>query len=323
MNEKLSYLDEIRINEGNDSCSQTFISFCAGNRYKAVELLNDLRISFPCLYILLPALKSFNLYNSLNYRNTNALRIINHVLRTEKLNLPNHYLFSGDGNIYKTLKWIFETGNSEDEMDDGYDNIIDIVVSLLLSIYRDTSLIPAVVDMIFKRNSNGKLIHNLVWAIFKLKDLSVVKLIAERLCSQDKNEVEFAANLINVNTSNSTDNTTLYNSYIGWLQDNDPYLYFTEESFQFKSNPAFCAVDNERKYLNKGIESYDKQPLTSLDENEAKQLEVFKSLSDKEKEILSEYSLNIRKKSLSKWQNWMDNAIEIQLHLANSGTEEV
>jgi len=322
MNENLSYLDRIRINEGNEKCGQAFISFCVGNRYKAVEFINDPYLSFPCLYMLLPAVKSYNLYNSMNYRNKNAVQIINYILKIEKSDLPDNYLSILDNNAYKTLKWMFETGNLEDVTDELYDNIIDIAVSVLLDTYKDTSILPAVVDIIFKRNAKGRLIHNLVWAAFKLKDPFVIKLIAERLCSQDKNEVEFAASLVNVNSSSGIDNKILYNSYSEWLKDNDPYLYFTDESFQYKSNPAFCAVDIERKYLNKGIESYEKQPLTSLNENEASHLEVFKSMSDKEKELLSEYSLNMRKKSLSKWQNWMDNTIDVQLNMANLEPEE-
>lgn len=208
-------------------------------------------------------------------------------------------------------------------MDDEYDIILDITISVLLDIYKENDIILGVLDMIFKRNSKGRLIHNLVWAVFKIKELSVIKLIAEHLCSQDKNEVELATCLINIDADSISDNMALYNSYLDWLKDNDPYLYFTEESFQFKSNPAFYAVDNERKYLNKGIKSYEKQPLVALNEEEAASLEVFKSMSDKEKDVLAEYSFKMRKKSLSKWQNWIKNAIQDQINTAKSETEEI
>lgn len=64
MSDSVSYLDTIRTRHGNDKCRQDFIHICAGNRHKAAELINDIKLTFPCFYILMPAIKTFKLYNN-------------------------------------------------------------------------------------------------------------------------------------------------------------------------------------------------------------------------------------------------------------------
>ena len=69
-------------------------------------------------------------------------------------------------------------------------------------------------------------------------------------------------------------------------EENDPFLYFTEDGYQFESRPVFCAVDMERKYSIKPWRCTEQRPQPS-DEDESRCIQAFKELSDADKEFLS------------------------------------
>lgn len=313
--ENYGYLDNIRIKDGNQKCKDFFNDIYLNDRQKATDLLNEELLTFPCLFILMPLIKSFNLYNNLNYRNIMVLQITAEILNPKYY---NNYLSEKDDNIHNYLKWIINTGYSENLPDDDYELILDVAVSVLINLYEDKSILPSVVEMVFMRNKDGRFINDLITSLFCLHDVNILKLIAERVASTDKNEAELACNLLNINQQNFNGEKK-YDNAIKWIEENQPFLNFTGENHQFKSNPVFLSVDFLGKYLNKKFSSDDIQPVFLSNENEC--VKAFNALGDEEKEILAGYSLKIRSNNMTKWQEWINIPVSEQLKTAKAESE--
>jgi hypothetical protein len=123
---------------------------------------------------------------------------------------------------------------------------MDAAVSVLVNIYIDNSVLPAAADMIFKRNRQGHYTHDLIWAFFRSSTPDALKLTAERICSSDQQDIDLACHLLNFESSylslNTEDRQKQYQTYLQWLNENAPFLYFTGESFQYSSNPILYKV---------------------------------------------------------------------------------
>ena len=327
MQKDYCYLDKIRIDHGIDKCKAVFLEVYKKDRWRAIALLNDPNLTFPCLFILLRKIEAYQLESSLSFRNITVLKIIDQIQKKQKYQNGKDYLSVNKGVVYPIFRWILETGYTEDGLDNEYDEIMDVTVSVLINSYKDKSILPVVVDMIFKRNKKEHYIHDMVWALLQSHTPDALKLIAERICSSDQQDIDLACHLLNFGTSNSSYNTEdrekQYQTYIQWLNENDPFLYFTGESFQFSSNPTLCKVDLERKYLNNGSTSYSEQPVVPKDENEKKCLKAFKMLSDEEKTILSEYSYIIHHENSAEWKRWMSTSLSDQIKIAKARWEGV
>jgi hypothetical protein len=170
--------------------------------------------------------------------------------------------------------------------------------------------------MIFERNRKGRNIHDLVWVLFRLHNPKALKLIAERLKSNVKADAILSRSLLNIDSVNKSglyDSSKQYSDYLNRLNDNDRYLYFTDESYNFSTEPRFSAVDLERKYLNKGTQAYDYTPISALDKAQSNTMEAFNKLSGAEKQLLSEYSSKTYRSNASEWSNWLKRPVQEQL----------
>lgn len=322
MNENRSndynYLDKVRQSDGIGKCKAVFGEIAHKDKRRAIVLLNDPRLTFACLFILLPQIESFFFHRSLNSRNIIAMGIVRQILNPNDTDNRADYLSAKSNAVYPVLKWMLETGHAEDGMSEEYEEVLEITVSVLINLYRDKSVLPLVVNMIFERSRKDHNIHDLAWALFQVHDPNVLKLIAEHMRASDQKEAELAYSLLHMKEgpSRTPGKEKQYQSYIEWLEENDPFLYFTEESFQFASNPAFCSVDLERKYMHKGTPSYDPQPVMPLNDDENRYLAAFKPLSNEEKTVLSDYSYKMRSKDAEKWEKWMKFPIDEQIRTA-------
>jgi hypothetical protein len=179
--------------------------------------------------------------------------------------------------------------------------------------------------MIFKRNKEGHCIHDLVWAFFQFHDIYALKLIAKRILSPEKEDVALACDLLDIKVPDMnnapTDNQQKHNLYLKWLKENDPFLYFTGESFQCSSHPTPYLTDLDRKYMYKGIPSYDKKSITHLNNYEHKCLEAFECLNDEDKTALSEYSYKFHNKNISGWKKWIRSPLVVQIEIAKNEME--
>lgn len=320
-----SHLDNIRRNHGADKCRAAFSQAYQRNKAGALALVNDPRLSFPCLFELWPLIDSLGLHRRLKPQHMLVLSLCRQFLNPGSVarSVP---MANADAAAHKALKWILETGYEEDGLSHEYDQILDATVALLLSIYRDSDALSFSVGLIFLRAKKNGYIHDLVWALFRSRDTLALKLVAQRLLSTNAQEAELASELLNLDELNEIspqdDPPRQYASYIEWLETNDPYLYFTQEGFQYSSKPVFFAIDVERKYLQKANPSHTKAPLVPKDEEEAAILAAFNPLSDQEKALLSEYSQHKRKEHKKEWENWIRSSLAEQIDAMQPGRED-
>lgn len=315
MNGSLPKLDQIRINEGMERCKSTFVELAKRDARRAAALLNDKGLSFPCLYLLHEPILQHRAQSYLNPRGLTALRLTNQI-KYEKTAGPDYFSARQGGGL-PVLKWIWETGSVEDISEDDYEEILDLTASVLVNRYQETEILPGIVELIFRRNRNGSHIHDLVWVLFRIHDPEILKLIAQRLDSSNPKDAALAAELLNME---DTDRNAGESGYLYWLEENRPYLYFTEESFQYACKPVFCAVDLERKYLQKAGTIDGKQPI-SPQEEEAECLATFQRLSIEEQRLLSCHSQKMYGKSIPAWKEWLHAPAGEQLRAAKAGLE--
>jgi|AGTN01.1.fsa_nt_gi hypothetical protein len=315
-----SFLDHIRINEGSDRCKAVFNGICETDRGRAAGLLNDPRLTFGCFFILSPQIAQFQLERHMSPRNMAALKIAGPTGRPEG-GEPS----ARNEAARAALKWMLETGHADDGLSDEYEEILEVAASVLINAYRDLSALPVVIDMIFERSRRGHNIHSLVWAAFQSRSPHTLKLIAQRIRSSDERDARLALSLLGIEAPEdgaAGDNQKRYESYIRWLGENDPFLYFTGESLQYASRPAFYSVDLERKYIHRGTPRYDRQPVSPADQREREALTAFNTLGSGEKALLSEYSHKLHAEDPSKWKTWVRLPIEEQVKSAKLGRGE-
>lgn len=316
----LSYLDKIRANNGANHLKIVFNEMGQKHKNKAVHYINDKSLSFSTLFILIPEIKRLNLNKFLNSRNNIAFSICEKLLNNLSSN-DKYFSFENARKIYPVLKWIFESGAVDDGLSNKYDKILDYTVALLITIFKDKTILPKVADMIFTRTKKGYFTHDLVWSFFQCRNPYTLKLIAKYLRSNDPKDVEIACELLNIeqkeDTTTSSNNENKYSSYKSWLDDNYSFLYFTGESFQLTSSPMPFDVDLEAKYLCK-ISSHNRKIEESLTEKEKNYLEDFKKLDSEKKILLSNMSHAINKESKSSWDEWMSHSIDKQINIAKT-----
>ncbi len=320
----LSSLDKIRLSHSMHDFKSIFKELGEKHKQKAVGYINEEKLYFSSLFILMPEIQAFNLYDKLNTRNIIALKMCSKILRDENTSSRVDNLFSEDsGMIYPVLKWMLKTGSAEDGLNDEYDKVLDGVASLLIKTYKDTSVLPIVADMIFKRHQKGYLIHDLVWCFFQARDPYCLKLIAGYIRSPNQRDVDLAFKLLHFapkDNSRGNDRQKQYQAYLSWLEENKKFLYFTGENFQLTSDPKPCAVDLDAKYLCKSISAYDKKPLEPLTETDQSRLQQFHEARDEEEMILAGYSHRIHDQNIRLWNQWIQYPVSKQIEMAKAGT---
>jgi hypothetical protein len=318
-----SFLDEIRRNEGDERLRSVFAGICEKEKTRAAILLGDPQLSFPCLYILAPQIRSYGLERRLTPRTAAAMKVLG---ATENPKEQRDDALFWRGNAARSaLKWVLDTGREEDGLSEEYEEILEIAASVLIGTYHDMTVLPGVVDMIFSRGRAGHNIHNLVWAAFQTRSPQALKLFAQRMVSSDERDARLACSLLGIDIpeGNIPDIQKRQEHYLQWLKENDPFLYFTDESLQFSSRPAFYSVDMERKYIHRGTPSYDRQPVAPADESERESLAVFKTLGDEEKRLLADYSHQIHDKNPSEWKAWVRRPVDEQIRAAKLDGEKL
>jgi len=301
------------------------------NRQKSLSYMNSENFSFPFLFALIPEIETLNLYENLCPRNIIALKTCAGKLDNQNLGNRVNSLMSEDDNMeHQALKWMFTTGinwNGSDEDYDMYNAVLDAAAALLIITYKDKTILPAVADLIFKRNRKGLLIHDLVWSFFQAFDPDSLSLVADYLLSSKKKDVELACKLLHLQKPEDMEKRAvkrkIHNDYLLWLNENSPYLYLTGEHFQLTSDPNPLNVDLDAKYLCKKISPKNREPLAPLTENEIVCLRQFREASEPEQEILSKYSRKIHEQDIHSWNQWIKKQLNEQLNIAKASMEAV
>lgn len=313
-------LDYLRRTHGYDVFRNYFHVTAEYDRQKAVNLINNDDLQFSSFYMLLPEIREFALQNELSLRNITTIWICADILGG---GIPQYICgdtkFDYDGTAKDTLLWIFNTGISADGFSNKYDHILDITAAILIKTYSEKSILQAVAHLIFRRNRQDRYFHELVWAFFSSRDTSSLKLIAKRLQSSEK-DARLARSLLHIKSNECPPRQ--YSSYLTWLNENNPYLYFTGESLNMTNSPTPCKVDLAAKYLCKSISPETHTPEVPLTDSESNCLSCFKNADDQTKAKLSGFSHAMHKKSRSYWNKWIEFPIEKQIKIAENSLGE-
>jgi hypothetical protein len=319
-----NHLDQIRLNNGYSGLKSYFGSLIKDNIPKAIYLLNHESLHFPSLYLLHSEIRDHNLKHLLNPRNRIALEISDEI-KTKQKNISGiEHLYSDYIQlVHSVLRWMLETGSADDGQEDDFDELLDICSIILTREYRDKSVLPIIVTMIFDRHNRGFFTNDLVWAFFESRDPNSLILIAEYLKSPNPKEVQFANKLLNfvpILKYRSSENVEMkYSNFLKWFEDNSLFLYFTGESMQETSNPKPYVSVLEAKYLYKIVCADTGRILMALTDDEYKFIESFQKLDDNTKELLSHYSLMLHRKNIDNWRAWIHLPLSEQIKIAGTG----
>lgn len=327
----LGYLDQIRMSQSNCRFKRIFHTLAQQNQKRALRYLNDEKLQFPSLFILLPEIETMDLYENLNLRNIISIKICMEIANNQNLaSLSQNLSPQNKDATHQALKWMFQTGvcwDGPDEDYDAYDAVMDCVVALLTRIYEDAAILPAVVELIFRRHRNELFIHDLVWSFFQVLDPHALRLMANYLFSANRKDVELACKLLHLQLPDEMENgvtkQTLHRQYLQWLDGNLPFLYLTGEYFQLTSNPEPFQVALDAKYLYKKISPRSRKPLTPLTENEIRCLQEFREAPENEQKILSSYSYHMHEQDMGLWNEWMNRPLAEQLGTAKRDLEGI
>lgn len=320
----VSYLNGIALTNEAHSVEAFFHESFKKNSNKSINLINDENLNFTPLFILKSKIQELNLVSWLNSRNKIALEIIS-IICTGKKNIRTNESFSLDyiQGIHSVLLWIVKSGFEYDGINNDYDEILDISSILLTKVYRDKTILPLIIELIFKRYRNGFLIHDLIWAFYECGDPKSLIIIAQRLQSSDLNDVELSRKLLNfipgINSEKNTNNYAYYLYFLNWFEENFLFLYFTGESFQQCSNPVPYKSVLEAKYLCSAVSSVTGKILKVLTEEEVTLLELFKKLDDNTKLLLSTFSFTLHHKNIYNWNKWLHYPMAEQIKIAKIG----
>ncbi|SKC88025.1 hypothetical protein [Maledivibacter halophilus] len=316
-------LDRIRINEGIDSLKTYFNALAKNNKEEAVNLINAENLYFPSLFVLRNDIDTLGLFYNLNIRNKVSIEITDEILEGKKKVSVNEYISSDFAQIaYSVLKWIFETGFSNDGLSNEYDEVLDITAIILTKIYKEKTILPDLADMIFDRNRKGLFNHDLVWAFFESRDPHSLIMIANRLLSRDEKDVELASKLLSfipgIEKNSIISKEKKYTSFLKWLEENSPFLYFTGQSLQQVNRPITYKIALEAKYLNKNVSVDTGKTLKSLKDEEYMLLNEFNKQDNDTKLLLSNFSNILHAKNKSIWEEWIQYPISRQIAIAKA-----
>lgn len=312
-------LDEIRLNKGIDRMKEIFYDLINNNPERAVKLINDNNVQFASLFILQPELKKNDLFSRLSIRNQRALELTNGILLKE---ISNTERFSSEYKIddYSTLKWILETGYIDDGLNDQYDEVLDTAAIILAKVYKDKSSLPTIEKLIFNRYRKGAFIYDLIWAFFEVAESDSLILVANRLRSSNRKDVELARKFLNfipcIRMYSRDENMKQYQCSLKWIKRNKDFLYYTGETYLQTSNPYRYDVSLKAKYLQKTVSDVNGEQSRSLTQDESTCLDRFNRLDDASKLSLSNYSSMLYGKSKYKWSKWLQNPIDKQIEIA-------
>lgn len=318
----LSFLDKIRIDKGIEELKNFFFQLSKKNFKKSLEFINDKHLGFNILFILKEILQQNNLFNSLTEKNKAALLIIKEILTDKKYDLVSEQIsFDYIEIIHSVLKWILETGFYDDGISDEYDEVLDITSILLTKVYRDTSLLPIMANMIFHRYKKGFFIHDLVWGFFECANPKSLNIIGERLLSSSIEDVKIASKLLNFipGIDKVASKEKKYTLFLNWMKENSAFLEYTGESFHQTTNPKPYKIVLEGKYLCKSISPNTGKTLCSPSEKESNLLNQFKKLNYNTKVLLANFSFKIHCKNIYLWHIWCEYSLEKQIKIARIG----
>lgn len=352
METALSLLDNIRLSNGPEGLKRYFLDTLRIDRSKALELINDKNNHFCTLYILRPMLAEKSAREELDTLYRKALELsellsgkaqeklvrrargrrralmyvkVSDIMSAKELQRFEKAVRSAGDDNTEVLRWIVGTGLSHAYKDGTYDLIIDRSAALLVKSLKDTTALPEIAELIFERNRNGLLIHELVWAFFEARSPDSLMLLAHKLNSCDKRDSELAKRLLcfipGISDNTVHNSQVLYTRIIFWLEENRPFLFYTGESLHLCQKPEHYRISLPAKYLCRPVSVDSGEPLMPLSESETQKLAVFTKLPDTLQIKLAGFSWMLYRRNIYQWNTWIGLPVEVQAALALQATE--
>lgn len=291
-------LDAVFMHAGEASLKRQFEAILSSNRPRAISLLNDSSLSYPTFFLLIPQILKHQISHHLSPQKQFALAF------TIQYNSETDYPYAKD-----TFTWML-LSSLQRELDlEEFQNVIDKVVTNLLLVYNEHSILPEIVELIFRRNRKDYCIYDLCWVIFQAQTVKTLPYVAAYLKSNCKKDNELAYYLLNFKPERQPKNRMRrYHNFCKWYQENQPFLYFANESMLETCHPKFWRVNLPAKYLCKEVVQEE-----ALSDLERHQLTAFDHLERDRQKLLSKYSFHLKQKDPSAWQHWFQTSIESQL----------
>lgn len=239
-------LAEILQTQGKSACINRFQQVSKQNKNMAISLLNSKDMTFPCLFALIPHIEKTGLQQKMLTKYAVSMEISKQILSKDYS--PKHdYLKDNSQKSRDALLWIVETGLDEQFPPEEFQLIIDISVSVLINLHKETSILPNVAKYIFARRKRGQNVHELIWAFFRSRNISSLKLFAEQLLNADNSEAEFICDILGIEYNSKINPKREHKKYVDWLSENEKTLLFNEENKQFTAKPVVCKMNQTIK----------------------------------------------------------------------------
>ncbi len=320
----ITSLDETRIYYGSDRLKEVFGSMIKSNAQEAVKALNSKYLRFPTLFILQQDINTLDIASQLNTRNKYALDLVKDLLSEEDIN-SDRILAEYTPDNHSSIRWILETGYSEDGLSDEYDQVLDAAAIILSKVYNDRTCLKIIEELIFSRHRKGSYMYDLTWTFFEALNPRDIAVLVKRLDSSEPRDVELARKFLNFipvqNDKRDNEEQNQYQSALKWIKQNQSFLYYTGATNQQTINPQRYAVSLEAKYLQKPANEVSDGQSRSLKREEQSCLDCFNQLDTETKLLLSEYSNRLFRSNRSRWSKWIQSPIERQIDIARGVME--
>ncbi len=317
-------LDETRIYYGSDRLKEVFRSMVQGSAQEAVKSLNSKYLRFSTLFLLQPDICTADITSQLNTRNKYALDLIKDILSEEEIN-SERVLTEYTPDNYASLRWILETGYSEDGLSEEYDQVLDAAAIILSRVYNDRTSLKIIEELIFSRHRKGSYIYDLTWTFFEALNPRDIAVLVKRLKASETSDVELACRFLNfipgLNEKRDNEQQNKYQSAMKWINENQNFLYFTGASNQQTINPQRYSVSLEAKYLQKSASVVASGQTRTLKGMEQSCLDCFNRLDTETKQLLSDYSNILFRSNRNRWNKWIQGPIERQIDVARGVME--
>jgi hypothetical protein len=290
--------DVVFMQAGQAGLTRQFEAMLRSNRPRALSLLNDPSLSYPSFFLLIPQILSHQLSQYLSPQKQFALAF------TIQYSPETDYPYAKD-----TFTWMLLTSLHRELDSEDFQDTIDKVVTHLLLVYDEHSLLPKIVELIFLRNRKDDCIYDLCWVIFQAQTVKTLPYVAAYLKSNHKKDNELAYHLLNFKPELQPKNRMRqYHNFCKWYRENQPFLYFANESMLETCHPKFWRVNLPAKYLCR--EAVQEEALNDLERH---QLQAFYRLDRGRQKLLSKYSYRLYQKDPNAWGHWFQSDVERQL----------
>lgn len=304
-------LEKTRQLYGVKKLNEEFQKLLNLNKSTAISTINSQNISFYTFFTLIDVIKSNNLQYCLNSKYIFVLNITD---ENEQKKLDNlHYNKNSEYHDY--LLWIFKTGYKFDGYNNDFDELLDYSAVNLLLNYKNYSILNDVCTLIFKRNRENLYNHDLIWAFLKSKNKFLFLEILKYLKSSNIIDREFANELLSQFTNDKVENS--YKYWSKWINENNDFLFYSNQHFQLTSNPKCYLIDYDSKFIGKSCINYTKNSFS--DNYHTKTLDDLHKYDEETVKTACNHSYFMRNTNKSNWEKL---SVDDKVNLATKYAKE-